>query len=233
MTPSIEMRTVSVLLNTLFLTLLTAGCSNDDSPTQVSTPAPSVAPAAQHTSPKTAVARMVVVDMEGNPVAGMLPIATKQPNAFDAPVAKGEITGANGQTSIVIPIDQRLYIRAWDPTKKVFANNFYEVLPGEGFPAEQLRIVMLPAATLEMEVMAGDGGTIADQPVGMMMSHPSRGPWWPSETTTDADGRARFEFVPPGEYAITLESRDGRHTDLPTTVLLPGQPTRLGPVILK
>lgn len=176
---------------------------------------------------------MKVVDMEGKPTAGILPIATKQPNAFDAPVAKGELTGADGQTSIVIPSDQWLYVRAWDPAKKLFANNFYEVLPGETLSSEQLQIVMLPAATLELEVMADDGGIVAGQPIGMMMSHPTRGPWWPSETTTDAEGKARFESIPPGEYSITIELRDGRHTDLPATMLLPAKATNLGPVILR
>ncbi len=192
--------------------------------TQAATPPPSA---------KTVVAHMKVVDMEGNPVANMLPIATKRPNAFDTPIAKGGMTGVNGLGTLTLPSDLWLFVRAWDPAKKLFANNYYDVLPGEAPPAEELKIVMLPGSSLETEVVGADGSAVGNQFVGLMMSHPTRGPWWPAETETDAVGRARFDSLPPGQYTLTIETRDGRQVDVPATMFLPGKPTRLGPVILR
>ncbi|NUM54651.1 MAG: hypothetical protein HUU46_13485 [Candidatus Hydrogenedentes bacterium] len=174
-----------------------------------------------------------VVDMDGRPVANMLPIATKQANAFDTPVAQGELTGTDGSGVLHVPSDQYVYVRAWDPAKQWFANNYYDVLPGNQAPDEALIVTMLPGATLDVEVMNADGAPVGAQPVGMMMSHPVHGPWWPSETSTDEQGRAKFGPIPPGRYAITIETRDHKSVDLVEQVLLPGKTTHAGPVTLR
>ena len=177
--------------------------------------------------------RVKVVDMDGKPVANMLPIATRQANAFDVPVAKGDLSGADGAGSLNVPSDQYLFVRAWDPIKQIFANNYYDVLPGNGPPIEELKVTMLPGASLEVDILGPDGVPVVSQSIGMMMSHPVHGPWWPSETQTDEHGRARFGPVPPGKYAITFESRDHRHVDVPEQTLLPGRTTSVGPVRLQ
>jgi len=171
--------------------------------------------------------------MDGKPVANMLPIATAQPNAFDTPVAKGELTGADGAGSLRVPSDRYLYVRAWDPAKRQFANNYYDVLPGSSPPDEVLQITMLPGAMFEVEVLATDGAPLSEQPVGMMMGHPVHGPWWPAETQTDVQGAAVFGPVPPGRYTIVIETRDHRHVDLPEQTLMPGKTAHAGPVTLR
>ncbi|MCC6153114.1 MAG: carboxypeptidase regulatory-like domain-containing protein [Candidatus Hydrogenedentes bacterium] len=177
--------------------------------------------------------RIKVVDMNGKPVANMLPIATTKANAFDVPVAKGELTGDDGAGVVDVPADQYLYVRAWDPIKQIFANNYYDVLPGSAAPSEELQVTMLVGASLDVDVMSADGAPVANQPVGMMMSHPVHGPWWPAETQTDANGRARFGPVPPGKYLITIETRDHKKVDLPEQTLMPGETSSLGPVKLQ
>lgn len=177
--------------------------------------------------------RIKVVDMNGKPVANMLPIATTKANAFDVPVAKGELTGEDGAGVVDVPADQYLYVRAWDPIKQIFANNYYDVLPGSAAPKEELQVTMLSGASLDVDVMSADGAPVANQPVGMMMSHPVHGPWWPAETQADANGRARFGPVPPGKYLITIETRDHKKVDLPEQTLMPGETVSLGPVKLQ
>ena len=177
--------------------------------------------------------RIKVVDMNGKPVANMLPIATKKANAFDVPLAKGELTGDDGAGLVNVPADQYLYVRAWDPIKQIFANNYYDVLPGRAAPIEDLQVTMLLGASLDVDVMSADGAPIVSQPVGMMMSHPVHGPWWPAETQTDSNGRARFGPVPPGKYLITIETRDHKKVELPEQTLMPGQTASLGPVKLQ
>ncbi|MBM3289272.1 MAG: carboxypeptidase regulatory-like domain-containing protein [Candidatus Hydrogenedentes bacterium] len=201
----------------------------------VSTPAavPIAQPHVPAAPPRDVPVRVHVVDMDGAPVANMAPIATERANAFDTPVAKGELTGADGSSSLRVPGDQYLYVRAWDPAKRMFANNYYDVLPGNAPPGDVLSITMLPGAQFDVEILGADGAPVASQPVGMMMSHPVHGPWWPAETTTDEQGRARFASVPPGKYAITIETRDHRHVDLPEQTLLPGKSTDAGPVTLR
>lgn len=163
----------------------------------------------------------------------MLPIATRQPNAFDMPVVKGDFSGTDGITTLEVPGNEYLYVRAWDPAKRMFANNYYDVLPGNASPSEILQITMLKGAMLKTDIMGPDGSPIANQPIGMMMRHPVHGPWWPSEAQTDEQGRAQFGPLPPGRYGITVESRDHLHVELPEQTLLPGQTITIGPLTLR
>ena len=180
-----------------------------------------------------ALARVLVVDMEGNPLPNMLPIATSQPNAFEEPIAKGKLTGPDGKGYMAIPQNQWLYVRAWDPTRRMFANNYFDVLPGKAETTDEMQIVMLPGASLDAILMDSDGKPIADEDVGLMMSHPSRGPWWPDESKTNARGAVRFETVPAGKYQVTLETKGGKQIELPEVALPPGGSASLGPLALQ
>lgn len=224
------------------LLIACAACSSKDEPTPtppkpVSTPQPDPARAGGVPSKaddmKQVALTLRVVDGEGNPVPNVLPIATRQANAFDKPVAQGLLTGPDGFATINVPADQWLFVRAWDPAKKLFANNYYDVLPGEKPPQKPLDIVMYPAATLRVVLLGPDGAPLADQFVGMMLSHPSRGAWWPAETKTDTTGVAVFSNVPPGKYGITIESRSGSKIDVAETTLMPRQTIDLGTLTLR
>ena len=111
-------------------------------------PAQPVAPAAAND--KTTLARVRVVNMDGQPLPNMMPIAAKQPNAFEKPIAQGALTDADGKGVVVIPQDEWLYVRAWDPTRRVFANNFFDVLPGNATQTDEMVITMVPGASLAM-----------------------------------------------------------------------------------
>jgi len=180
-----------------------------------------------------ALARVLVVDFDGNPLENMLPIATAKPNAFDKPIASGQPTGADGRGYVTIPTGQWVYVRAWDPVGRVFANNYYDVLPGKAETTDVMEIVMVPGASLSAVLVDGGGAPFADTPVGMMMSHPTRGPWWPAESRTNSVGKVVFESVPAGQYQITLEAATGEQIDLPEVSLPPGGSADLGPVALQ
>lgn len=216
----------------LTLVMVTVGAVSCTKRDVASNPAPQSAPNRDAPS-ATVIIRMKVVDMSGNPVPNMVPVATSQPNAFDSPVATGDPTATDGSGTLSVPGNQYLYVRAWDPAKRMFANNYYDVLPGSETPKEVLRITMLESATLDVEVLDADGRPISLQPIGMMMSHPLHGPWWPTETQTDDQGRARFSPLPPGKYLITIETRDHRHVDLPELTLPPGKSESAGPVTVR
>lgn len=192
-------------------------------------------PAVSETKPdgNVGLARVLVVDMDGKPLANMLPIVTAKPNAFDKPIATGQPTGADGRGYVTIAGDQWVYVRAWDPVGRVFANNYFDVLPGNAETTDVLEIVMVSGGSLSAVLVDKEGTPFADTSVGMMMSHPTRGPWWPAESKTNASGKVVFESVPAGKYQITLETATGQQIDLPDVALPPGGSADLGPVVLR
>ncbi|MBX7255290.1 MAG: hypothetical protein K1Y02_02920 [Candidatus Hydrogenedentes bacterium] len=197
-------------------------------PTQQSPVSP--VPAA---SSQTTLARVRVVDMEGRPLVNMMPIASKEPNAFGKPIAQGALTDVDGRGVVSIPAEQWLYVRAWDPTRRVFANNYFDVLPGNANQTEEMVITMVPGASLSMELVTPEGRPVAEENVGVMLFHPTRGPWWPDEADSDKEGRVVFPSLPPGKFTVKLKTISGLTLDLPEVVLPPNGKTDLGEVALQ
>lgn len=230
--------------NTLLILALSAAlaaCGQPDTP-PVSTrtepapppaqpaPAPQLAPEPENPAGPVE-ARMKVVDLEGRPLVDMIPIATRQPNAFDEPVAAGNPTGAGGEGRLRFPSTESLFLRAWDPALKYFPNNFYEVLPGGGAIQEELTVQMVPAAALEAQFQTADGAPLANEEVRLMLVHSTRGPWWPARTRTSALGQAIFPSIPPGEFLLHFETGSGARIERGTTALPPGEIVGLGVLV--
>ncbi|MFA6241714.1 MAG: prealbumin-like fold domain-containing protein [Candidatus Hydrogenedentales bacterium] len=215
--------------NLVLCVAILASCSPAPAPAPAAPPA-ATAPAAAN---KTTLARVRVVNMDGQPLPNMMPIAAKQPNAFEKPIAQGALTDMDGKGVVVIPQDEWLYVRAWDPTRRVFANNFFDVLPGNATQTDEMVITMVPGASLAMELVTPEGGPAAEQNVGIMMFHPTRGPWWPDEADSDKDGHVTFASLPPGKYTIKLKTAGGYRIDIPDVVLPPSGSTDLGVVALQ
>jgi hypothetical protein len=163
----------------------------------------------------------------------MVPLVTRRPNAFDAPLASGAHTGVEGTGSVRFTSDERVYLRAWDPSLKRFPNNYYDLLPGTGNVAEGLEVVMLDAATVHALVLTATGEPVVGEAVAMMLLHPTRGPWWPAEGRTDEAGVLVLPQLPPGKFSVQLETRSGGRLALPTVTMLPGQMVDLGVVTLR
>jgi len=174
-----------------------------------------------------------VIDLDGAPLAHMAPIATREPNAFDTPVATGSATGPDGMGTIRFAGDQHLFLRAWDPGLTYFPNNFYEVLPGGNTIDSQLTVQMAPAASLEAQFVLPSGEPAANQPVGLMLMHPTRGPWFPAESQTDAGGNAEFTHLPAGSYVMRFKVESGPRLEYPETPLPPGNSVNLGVLALQ
>lgn len=208
--------------------------SEPSEPTEPLAPADDVDhadPPAQAAVPEgTVVAQVRAVDLDGAPVAGIIPIAAAQANAFDPPAAEGPPTDADGRSALAIPTHSWMYVRGWDPERKRFANNIYDIPPGEGVIADELTLIMVDAATLEMTLYDAEGVAVADEAVGLMMLHPERGPWWPAESHTDAAGVARFPNVPPGAYQLRIKAAESGMIELPKVILLPNTVKDLGAV---
>ena len=202
-----------------------------DPPAQAAPAASTDAPEPVAAAPEgTVVARVRAVDLDGAPIAGIIPIAAAQANAFDPPATEGAPTDADGRGALAIPAHSWMYVRGWDPELKRFANNIYDIPPGEGVIADELTLIMVDAATLEMTLYDAEGVAVADEAVGLMMLHPERGPWWPAESHTDAAGVARFPNVPPGAYQLRIKAAESGMIELPTVTLLPDAVKDLGAV---
>lgn len=194
--------------------------------------APPPPPAAQDVNSQPApdgpVVRLYAVDLDGNPLPGMLPIATRKANAFDTPVVYGDKTGADGLAGVVLPRTDRLWVRAWDPELNWFAVNVYDVVANVGNETELMTIQMARAGSLSVVLQDSDGVLLSGKNVGLRMSHPTRGPWWHAEGKTDAAGRVTFAKVPPGEYLIGMTLESGERAEWGVTRINPGATVDLG-----
>lgn len=215
-----------------FLAAVAAGCGGK--PPETPPTPPSSAPDAPGDTPREAMiqGRIKAVDLAGRPLSGMVPIATTTPNAFDQPVSAGAVTGPDGFSSIQFPGDQHLYLRVWDPNLAYFPNNFYEVFPGEGSVAGNMTISMAPSAALRAQLFRADGSAAANENAGLMMIHPTRGPWWPAETDTNQTGDVLFQPLPPGSFVLRFKILSGGQIEHPEIMLPPGETIDLGSVVL-
>lgn len=214
----------------LALCWVVAGCGGEGRASDASPPAQTVL---SGDSRRPVHARLSVVDLEGRPVANMMPIATARANAFDRPVARGELTDTGGVGELVLPPDQRLYVRAWDPVQGLFANNYYEVFPGSGAETEAMQIVMAPGAAFEATVYGPAGNPVSMAVVHLTLYHPTEGAWWPDRSVTAANGALLYPSVPPGTYTARLEVEGLGWVEIPDLRLPPGGRASLGVVVLQ
>lgn len=240
----------------LLLALLFAGCSEskpstpDNSAPVIEDAAPTAeeagpaagetaatsteaAPAEAPATPATLSATIRVIDLQGETLPGMMPIVTRQPNAFDEPVATGTSTGLDGMGSIRFKTDEHLFLRAWDASLRYFPNNFYEVLPGGAKLDDDLTIQMVPSANLDVQLFLPTGEPASEQAVALMLFHPTRGPWWPAEAKTDKEGVATFPNLPAGEYVLRFKVESGPRLEQGQTALPPASTVNLGAVTLQ
>lgn len=228
------------------LVLMLSACGGSNTPPDQTTPkavpvpaespeVPAPAPEAEErpSASTSLFASVQVVDLDGTPLPHMAPIATKEPNAFDAPVATGSATDQEGRGTIRVPTTEHLYLRAFDPALNYFPNNFYEVLPGGGKLEGELVIQMVPAASLSVQLILPDNQPAADMAVGLMLFHPTRGPWWPAEAQSNADGFVTFPHLPAGEFVLRMKVESGARLEHPQTALAPRSAVDLGVLSLQ
>ena len=240
-------KAVSIVYSFVLYSLLLAGCHcREEKPipaapqeVKVHTSAPQ-APAPATTADKAQpeegeaflTARMRVVSLSGKPIAGMIPMATLAPNAFDQPVATGMRTGPDGLGILRFPSSQKVALRAWDPEMRLFPNNFLEVLPNSGVINEVLEVTMVQSGILFARLLLPDGLPARNENAGIMLLHPVHGPWWPAESNTSDAGEVVFESVPPGKFVLRLKVASGPSIEVAETYIAPGEPTSLGTITL-
>jgi len=219
---------LALMLGVLLLMFSVAGCGR-------SAPEPKPAPPAEAAqSPAAQVTvNIITVYLDGRPLANMMPIATRQPNAFDPPLVRGELTREDGSGSLVIPAAEHLYLRAWDPDLKMFANNYLEVVPGAEIDPAPLKVTMATGASLTAQLLTPEGKPAANVTVDLIMSHPTEGPWWPARADAGQQGIVKFPSVPAGRYKIRLQTATGAHLDIDNVDLPPGAARDLGPITLQ
>jgi hypothetical protein len=182
--------------------------------------------------PPTVVAYVTVVDLHGQPLQGMNPLVTAQPNAFDEPIAVGKHTGGDGKSWVRFLSDETRYVRAWDPNLQWFPNNFYEIPADASAVARDMVIAMVPAANMDAEFFLPGGVPAASTRIEMMMIHPEWGPWWPAEIVTDPQGGVIVPSLPPGKYTVTFQGPAGSQATLLELLFPPGDTLHLGQVPL-
>jgi len=228
-------RGIAILLVCFLCTACT--CRNDQKPAtpkenDVIQPAENTPPAPTPAQ-EFITAPMRVITLAGEPVPGIIPIATLQPNAFDEPLATGAPTDENGKSSIKIPTSQKVAVRAWDPNLLYFPNNFCDVLPGSGEIQDSLVITMVKSASIEAVLLTPEGVPVQNENTGIMLFHPVHGPWWPAEADSDEQGKVIFYKVPAGNYVMRIKVASGAMVELPETYIAPDETTQLGAIQLQ
>jgi hypothetical protein len=176
--------------------------------------------------------RLKAIDLQGKPLSGMVPIATRNPNATDYPVASGAPSSADGAATLAVPAGELVYVRMWDPTFQSFANNYYDVDVGADVPDRVLEITMVPSASISVTLLTAANAPAAQENVGLMMFHPVKGPWWPAESTSDDQGVVRFPNVPAGQYSVKLKALRSGEASVPEVALAPGVAIDMGSIVL-
>jgi hypothetical protein len=221
-----------MILGTSLLCLgFSSGCScekKDSSPPPTTASKPAEKTPAKKEAPALFHAPVKVVNREGDPLPGIVPIATRSANAFDSPLAEGRPTGPDGLSGIRLSLTEKIAIRAWDPSLFFFPNNFYDVLPGSGNPQKPLVITMVEAAAVEAELILPDGRPAAHENTGLMMFHPVHGPWWPADGESNEKGEVIFRKVPPGSFILRLKVASGPTLETGEQFIAPGEHTHLG-----
>lgn len=189
--------------------------------------------AAQTPEQRERVVRLRITTLEGMPLPNMRAVATREANAFGAPLAMAPPSGADGRTRLRIPAAEHLYVRPWDENLLFFTNSLLELPPGAAGETEEQQVFMAHGAQLSLQVLRPEGVPLAGMPLRLMFLHPQRGPWWPERAMTDAEGRVLFASVPPGAFAVAIDAGPAGTAQLSQVVLPPGGTLDLGPVPLE
>lgn len=168
-----------------------------------------------------------VVDLAGNPLPNMQPIANRQRNAWDDPVSRGDLTNSEGWGMLALPPDGLVYVRAWDPSHRHHPSNFLSVHAIPGVELEPVTVTMVQAARLEARLVDESQAPVENEPAELLLFHPEEGPWWPARTQTGPEGRVEFDHIPPGEYRIQIAGPSGR-VELSDVPIRPGGSVDLG-----
>jgi hypothetical protein len=200
-------------------------------PPQRTEPAPPTQPARAGAAEVTA--RVRIVDLDGAPLPEMGPIACLAPNAFEEPLARGRLSNSQGRSEITFPAGQTVHLRGWDPAGKYFANNLRTYVGGGAPVSGELELVMVRGVQLRAVFATPAREPLANDTVGVMMHHPTKGPWWPAQTMTDGNGAADFGTVPAGLFVLEFRTPGGLRLELPETPLRPGAQIDLGLVVLQ
>lgn len=234
--------TIYVSTVLLFLILISCSPKNTASPPTVSepkktsvensTPQGTEKPQAQVSSAETSspwvVGKITILNSAGMPLENMAGIATEKPNAFDEPIARGNLSGSDGISTIRIPKNKGVFIRAWDPILHYFPNNYFEIPPTDADFLEDMQVMMLEASIIELQLFDKDEQAVANENVGLMMFHPQLGPWWPCDGHTDEAGNIQFKPVPAGMYNLRLKTERGMILEIKEIKIPPASTINLG-----
>lgn len=177
---------------------------------------------------------ITLLDLQGKPLAEMAAIVTEDAKAFEKPIVRGSISGADGRSDLLIPRDRTTYVRGWDPKLGYFANSFLTIESGDAPLPADTTVIMAPAAQFSAQFYAADGAPLPEgTPIEILLSHPTQGAWWPARGKADAQGRLLLPNVPAGQFDLEITTEAHGTTRVPGQLLPPSTLTDAGVVHLQ
>ena len=224
-------RAILMIVLSVAFSVALCGCGGSAPAAQAPTPAvvAPVAPTSATTAPANVPAdipnssiAIIIVDLQGKPLSEMAAIVTEDANAFEQPIVRGAISGADGKSDLLVPRDRVTYVRGWDPKLGYFANSFLTIDAGDAPLPADTTVIMAPAAQYSAQIYGADGAPLPEgTPVEILLSHPTQGPWWPARGKVDAQGRLVLPNVPAGQFDLEITTETHGTTRSPGQLLPP------------
>jgi protocatechuate 3,4-dioxygenase beta subunit len=147
--------------------------------------------------------RVQYLDADGNPLPGIRAGAAWSPSG-DGGWTEGTRSDANGWAVLYLYPDQVQYVRGFDFEGSLVAEAGEKVQPQPGQILDSLRIVMVPAARLQVQLTDADEGPLVDKTALCILAF-ADGVRMERHAQTDAEGRVDLDRLTPGIVKLSVE----------------------------
>jgi protocatechuate 3,4-dioxygenase beta subunit len=178
-----------------------------------------------------ATVHVQITDEAGRPLPHISAGATWT-RSGDGIWTEGTKSDGDGKATLYLYPDEEQYVRGFDPKNKMLARSYQTVNLKAGQVVEDMRIVMLPAASIRAKLMDGDAA-LANKRVMCSLLYKD-GPEYDRYLQTDSEGLVTMDRLEPGEAKLVMQTMPASHVGtIASLKIQAGQDKDLGEVALR
>jgi protocatechuate 3,4-dioxygenase beta subunit len=147
--------------------------------------------------------RVQYLDADGNPLPGIRAGATWSPDGGGG-WTEGTKSEADGWAVLYLYPSEVQYVRGFDFTGSLVAEGCAKVEPQPGQILDSLRIVMVPSARLQGQIVDANNVPLADKQAACTLGS-ADGTRREEGAKTDAEGRFQMDRLTPGILTLSME----------------------------